>query len=205
MNDSIYAPPKADLSKPGDSTAASNGDDAFYVVSMAKMTALFFCTLGLYQTFWWFKNWSNYKNLCAYNDTEGRSVWPLPRAIFSVFFVHSMYYEVDAYAAAKSRSLTWRIDSAATLMVGLLILSALCSQLSSKSVGSPYTDLGWILLLLPLYFSFRRAQLNINTACGDPQGLSNSKFTVANWIWIGLGTILWLLVLAGLMLPTPPA
>ncbi len=203
MNDSIYAPPKADLSKASD--GGSNGDDAFYVISMAKLTTLFFITLGIYQIFWWYKNWSNYKDLCRYNDSADRNIWPIPRAIFSVFFVHSLFHRVEDYAETKSRALNWKIDTTATMMVLLLIASGICSQLSSKGLGSPYTDLGWMLLLVPLYFSFRKAQQNINTACGDPQGLGNSKFTVANWIWIVLGILFWLLAMVGMLMPEPVA
>jgi hypothetical protein len=206
MNDSIYAPPKTDLSKASDRNLAdSNGDDMFYIVSLAKFTTLFFCTLGIYQIFWFFKNWSNYKNVCKFNDSEDRNIWPVPRAIFAVFFVHSLFREVDAHANAKSRPLTWSVDSSATLMVVLLIASGICSRLSNKGFGSPFTDFGWILLLVPLYFCFRQAQVAINTACGDPKGVSNSRFTVANWIWIVIGAVFWLLVIAGLVLPQPAA
>jgi len=52
MNDSIYAPPKADLSKV-DEGSGSNGDTSLYVISLTKLTTLFFVTLGNYQIFWW--------------------------------------------------------------------------------------------------------------------------------------------------------
>jgi hypothetical protein len=205
MNESIYAPPKADLSTAADIGSGSNGDDVFYVVSLTKLTVLFFCTLGTYQIFWAYKNWSNYKDRCRYIDSPDRNIWPIPRAIFSLFFVHSLFHKVEDFAEEKSRPLTWSIDTNATLLVFLLLASAICDRMSRGNVGSPVTDIASVLLLFPLYFCYRHAQIRINAACGDPQGQGNSKFTVANWIWIVCGTIVCLLALAGLILPDPDA
>ncbi len=49
MNESGYAPPKADLSKID--AVGSDGDNAFYVVSIRKFGLLFFFTLGFYQVY----------------------------------------------------------------------------------------------------------------------------------------------------------
>ncbi|WP_426209512.1 hypothetical protein [Massilia sp. TWP1-3-3] len=199
MHDSVYAPPKADLSKRSD--AGSDGDNAFYVVSTRKLALLFFLTLGLYQIYWFYKNWSSYKDRCRYASSQDQNIWPIPRALFSVFFVHSLFRKVEEYAIEKMRPLNWNISSDATLLVALLILSNVMGRLAGKNIGSPYTDYISLLLLVPLYFSFHRAQQFINISCGDPQGISNSKLTGANWAWMFTGAVFCLLAAVGLFMP----
>ena len=65
----------------------------------------------------------------------------------------------------------------------------------------PYTDYISRLLLVPLYFSFHCAQQFINISCGDPQGISNSKLTGANWAWMIAGAVFCLLAAVGLFMP----
>ena len=198
MNDSVYAPPQSDLHVLND--AGSDGDNAFYVVSIRKFTLLFVFTMGFYQLYWGYKNWSSYKDRSRYSGTQDQNIWPIPRAIFSVFFVHSLFTKVDLYAKEKMRPLSWNVDTIASIQIVLLILSSVSSRLSNKGIGSPYTDIMWVVLLVPLYFSFRRAQQAINISCGDPEGISNSKLTVANWAWIIVGSLFCLLILVGLSL-----
>ncbi len=120
-----------------------------------------------------------------------------------MFFTHSLFYKVEEYASDKQRPLNWKVDSHATSVVLLLILSGICERLSTKSIGSPWTDLAWLLLLVPLYYGYRKAQRYINAACGDPQGLSNSELTGANWAWMIIVGIICALAIADLFLPEP--
>jgi hypothetical protein len=198
MDESVYAPPKADLSKPGE--AGSDGDNAFYVVSMLKFTLLFFFTFGMYRIYWFYKNWSSYKDRSSYAGSRDRDIWPIPRAIFSIFFIHSLFHKVDEYATEKMRPLDWKVDMSATILVMLVIVSNVCGRLWDKDIGSPLTGLVWIATIPAMYFSFRNAQQCINSSCGDPEGVSNSKLTAANWVWITIGAIFLLLVI-GLLVP----
>lgn len=200
MTDSIYAAPKADLSMP-----ASEIDPAFYVVSVRKFTILFIATLGMYEVFWFFRNWSLYKRRARADNGIDGTVWPLPRAIFSIFFIHSLFYAVDTHAKEKQRPLGWNVDGLATPLVLLIIVSYVLNRLSYKSIGSPITDILSLLILVPTWFALRKAQECINQSCGDPEGESNNHLTAANYFWIALGTVLWLLIAAGLLLPETEA
>ena len=202
MTDSVYAPPKADLSP--SSEAGSDGDNAFYVVSMRKFALLFIFTFGLYRVYWLYKNWSRYKERCRYAGSTGADVWPVPRAIFSIFFIHSLFYKVEEYAEQQQRPLHWKVDTDATILVLTLIVSNISSRLWDKDIGSPYTGFIWVAAIVPLFISFRRAQRFINISCGDPDGASNSKLSAANWVWMSIGAIFWLMVMIGLALPDVP-
>ena len=202
MLEDIYAPPKADLTK----YAASDTADAvptFYVVSLRKFTVLYIVTLSMYQVFWLFKQWSNYRQQCRLEGAPDATIWPLPRALFAIFFMHSLFREIAAHAAAKMRTLEWNHGSHATWLVLMLVATSVLDQFSNRDMGTPYTIILALLLVIATCFSYRKAQACVNISCGDPQGESNSRFTWANYIWIAGGSIVWLLILTGLFIGDP--
>jgi hypothetical protein len=179
---------------------SQSGDDvvsvapAFYVVSRKKLSILYMATFGMYGVFWFYKNWSNYKN----RTMENRSIWPVPRGIFSIFFTHALFREVKAYGHDKTALTGWNNNSHATKLVLTTIVAHMLDRLSYRSFGSPYTDLASLVILVPLLIQFLSAQHMINASCGDPDGESNSRFTNANYAWIALGLIFWILGILGM-------
>jgi hypothetical protein len=196
MSDNIYAPPQSSgivpqtLDKP-----------MFYIVSKQKFSVLFVATLGLYAVYWFYKNWSSYKDNVPLASTGSSTIWPVPRAIFSVFFIHALFREVKAYGEEKSEVAAWSDNAHATTLVVLIVLSNAFDRLANKAIGSPATDILALLFIVPLLFQYRKAQEMINIACNDTEGASNSAFTLANYAWIVVGVIFWLLVAMGLFFP----
>ncbi|KQW93989.1 hypothetical protein ASC94_15715 [Massilia sp. Root418] len=187
MNDNVYAPPKAELGPDSRSMAGV----PFYVVSPRKFLILFIATLSIYQVYWLYKNWA------LYRQASGESLWPVPRAIFSVFFLHSLFRHVKAHKQEDAPG-EWNNNASAWAMVGLIVVSNTLSRLSSRAVGSPYTDWLSLLTLIPLALCFLPVQNQINARCGDPAGSSNDKLTGANLAWCVVGAIIWILALIGL-------
>jgi hypothetical protein len=192
MTTSLYAPPQADLAM----TKEAEGENAFYVVSARKFTILFLITVGLYQLYWFYQHWSIYKARAQYDDAMDRDIWPVARAIFAIFFVHSLCREVTAYAASKGREISSGLF-APTLLTLLLIVSSVFDRMSWKEIWSPYSDVLSLVMLLPLWIVSMRAQQYINACCGDEKGSSNNDLTGANLAWIIVGTLFWILVLIG--------
>lgn len=188
-------------------TESLNGDTAvfvpttFYVVGRKKLAILFLATLGLYGFYWFYKNWSNYKHYISNDFNPDRSVWPAPRALFSVFFTHALFREVKAYGHDKAEVAGWNNGSQATKLVLIMILSSVLDRLSRKSIGSPYTDIASLVILAPWLAQLLDVQQMINISCGDRAGESNVRFTKANYAWITLGVIFWILIGIGLFLP----
>lgn len=163
-----------------------------YVVSPKKFTILFLCTLGLYGVYWSYKNWSLYKS------SSNENVWPVARALFDIFFIHSLCNKIlpttEPVSDSKERA---NIEWYATKYVILAIFGRVCDQLSNKDIGMPYSYFV-STLLLPLTFQALYAiQLKINQHMGDESGCSNETLTWANYAWIVVGVLLWLLVLIG--------
>ena len=97
--------------------------------------------------------------------------------------------------------LQWRSAPTAAMMTVLLVISKMLDRAAYRSIGSPVTDVLSILILLPLLAYFLSVQDKINLVCNDPEGEGNACFTAANYAWIALGAVLWLLLFIGLFLP----
>lgn len=183
----IYAAPLSNLDEP----QTAGAEARFYVVSSGKLLTLYFLTLGLYQLYWNFKNWS------LHNRATDAGVWPLPRAIFAVFFTHSLFRHIAGYDATGKRG-DWASSGAATGMVVLLIIGNILSRLSWKGIGSPTVDILSLLMLVPTGLLLKRVQAEVNARCGDPDGRGNARFTAANIAWCVAGGLFWGLALLGL-------
>jgi hypothetical protein len=173
----------------------------FYVVSRKKLAILYLATFGLYGVYWFYKNWSNYKNCSSDKFNVDRSIWPVARGIFSIFFTHALFREIKGYGRDKAALAEWNNGSLATQLVLFMIASNVLDRLSYRSIGSPYTDIASILIMAPLLGLLLSAQHMINVSCDDPDGESNSRLTNANYVWIALGLIFWFFVILGFILP----
>jgi hypothetical protein len=186
VSDNVYAAPSANF----DERLDSDVEDRFYVVSTRKMLILFFATIGLYQLHWNFQNWQLHKR------ATGESVWPLPRAIFAIFFTHSLYREIAAYDSTGGNR-RWDSDVHASGMAFLLFISY---ALSWVGTNSTFLDVASILLLIPVGLLLKAVQVEVNIRSGDPSGSSNDNFTAANIVWCVIGGLIWFLVAIGLLL-----
>ena len=166
----------------------------FYIVAKRKFTVLFVATLGLYSIYWMYKQWSCYK-LSAHPDAKERKFWPVARAIFGIFFFHSLFRRVRQQAAGALDE--WENGAHATFLVILILISSVLDKLARKSIGSPVTDMLSLAMIFPLWFFYFKAQCLINISCGDPEGTQNSEFTAANYSWIVVGGVVWILAVFG--------
>lgn len=189
MDENVYAPPASNVVD-----AAPDGvNDDFYVVAPFKFCLLFFVTLGLYQLYWFYMQWARYRR------RTGATVWPLARTIFAIFFTHSLAQRLDEAVRARGASYAWSPSAAATIYVIAQIASSVFDRLSAREIGSPLTDLISIALLAPIGLSLLRLQRAANHASGDPRGDSNRHLTAANYVWLVIGALLWLMLLFGLV------
>lgn len=188
MDTNPYAAPTAPLEMPADTSAA------YYVVGLRKFTLLFFFTLGLYTIYWFYENWARQKR------RHKESIWPVPRAIFNIFFTHSLFRRVKGDIDKQALAHDWNAEGSATAYVLLSILSNVLERMSARDVGSPYTDLMSLLMLPAVYFPLRAAQKAINAAAQDSEGAGNAALTPANYAWILIGAIWWVVVAFGMAL-----
>ena len=188
MSESIYAPPEAEIA------VTAIEEDAFYVVSPKKFFLLSVLTFDLYFVYWFYRNWRQVKR------STGESMIPPLRGFFFIFFTHSLFRIVDEKIKSLGKSFAWSPGTLATIVVILSIVTNISDRLSSSNIGSPLTDFIGIALVPIIPAIMLTAQRAVNMACGDEEGVSNSSLTLANWVWMVIGGLLWLLVIAGLYL-----
>lgn len=189
MDSNPYAAPD---SQPVVETKDEN--QKFYVVAPMKFFLLYGATLGVYQIYWHYKNWSLFKK--SYRGDE----WPVMRAIFAIFFIHSLFREVDAQLKKNRSTHSWNPSLHATAIVILLIAERIIGRMSDASEDFNFLDLLTVLSIPLTCFFYYQAQKAINEACGDPEGLTNSSYSIANILWIAVGGLFVLLVAASVVL-----
>jgi len=185
VDENIYKAPEAELK----CYNSGDIDDDLYIVSLKKFSILFISTLGGYTIYWVYKNWKKY------NDKHQLGYWPVARAIFSIFFVHSLFGYVDDKLNEKNIDFSWNPTLLATIYVILVIFDRVVDRLPDMGTISLYLGLGAILLTFVDYKIFHIAQQAVNASQGEPDGASNSELTFANYFWIVLGLLIWTLII----------
>lgn len=188
MTDEVYRPPESELIV--ESEARQN---QFYVVSRKKLAVLYLTTLGFYGIYWFYVNWRNCR------DAFGIKIMPIPRAIFYIFFTHTLFNRVDALLKENKTGFEWSPKLWATCLVVLAIVSNILDRLAYREIGSPATDILTLVILPFTLFILLKAQEAINLSQDDREGMSNSRFTIANYFWMVLGILFWLLLVAMLL------
>lgn len=183
--DNLYQPPAADLSLP----AALSDEPPFFVSSPGKVVALFVLTCGIYSLYWFYQHWRA-------QDQETPGLLPAVRALFNVFYTHALFRRIaDKHAAAGLGH--WDYSGMAWFYVGMSLLSNFLDRIYQSTGISILTIIFLMLAVLPL----QEAQRHANRVSGDPEGRSNSDFTLANWVWAVLGVVFWTFILIGLFMP----
>lgn len=163
----------------------------FYVVAKKKFFILFIITFSFYSYYWFWKQWN------IRRKATGEKMWPIARAIFTIFFVYSLFEEIELAANEVTNNTNPRLHIAAVVYIIGEILFKLLDKISPIAIVYLTSA---ILLVGVLTFSAWQAQSQANIASLDAEGESNSRLTPLNYIWIALGTLLWLLLIVGTLI-----
>jgi len=164
----------------------------FFVVGIPKFLLMSAFTLGLYIVYWFYQNFKLQK---AKHNTDS---WPIPRAIFNIFFVHSFFESIEKSLVQKGIKFEWSYKDLATFYVVSVLASRLFSQLYTHKVFPPVTEIVALSLIPVIAYILTKAQKAINVHEGDPEGSSNSELSSVNYILLVLGCIWWALIIFGL-------
>lgn len=169
----------------------------FYVVSKRKLAILYLATFTLYTFYWFYKNWARYKGRHPEASRFGTTIWPVPRAVFPMFFTHALLRKVKAQGRHLPQVAAWHSGWTATFMVVWMILSAVIDLPLEGTAG----DLVSIAAVFPLLLPLLKSQQMINLACGDADGAGNDRLSKGHYVAIALGCLFWIATLIGLFLP----
>ncbi len=165
------------------------GQPRYFPVSVSKVAVLSLCTVGLYQFYWFYRNWR------LERAHTGERLWPIARAVFAPLFAYSLFQRIRREADADAPEPAW---SAGLLGVGYFLLNFM-----SWRVPDPW----WIALSLATALPLMLVQQSVNqlNALAAPGAPSNRRFSRTDVVLIVLGGLLWLLVLADTFVPAESA
>jgi hypothetical protein len=178
MEENVYAPPKAVLTDVG--SVNNNIAVRFFAVSPVKLVVLSTCTLGLYQIYWFYKNWVLIK------EHSEPDITPWARALFGFFWCYSCFEFI--------RNDERRLDLEPTLPAGPLAVGWIAASLTWR-LPEMYSLITFLapLLLIP-------AQRHVNRINGlvAPDHDTNTRFSAWNWLAVTAGGIFIALIALGL-------
>jgi hypothetical protein len=155
----------------------------FFAVSLLKLVVLSTCTFGLYELYWFWRNW----NLIRVSGES--EITPSLRTFFLLFYCYPCFIRIKLTGISR--------DVIPAPPIGIL---AICYLLIGFSWKLP--EPLWLICFLKVAFLLPiQSYVNrINTAVlpgHDP----NSRFSVWNWIAVIVGGLLLILAVIGSLLP----
>ena len=109
----------SDQTSSQDSKPTGNQGPALFPVSEGKLLTLYLLSFGLYGVYWFYKNWK------LQQPSMDKKIYPLLRAIFSIFFAHSLFKRINEQASKLEKKHRFNANFMATLYVVTIVLSHL--------------------------------------------------------------------------------
>ncbi|MBT8118286.1 MAG: hypothetical protein KJN89_01100 [Gammaproteobacteria bacterium] len=183
---------------PADHTMAGENAITYFPVSEGKLITLYILSFGLYGVYWFYKNWS------LLQPRIEKRIFPLMRAIFSIFFTHSLFKLIDQSAVTLERKHKFNANLLATLFVAAVVISNILDRVSVNSgVLNMLPDNTMIIISLIIFllsaYPLAVVQATVNRLNNDILGYLNHRYSAWNYLLIIAGTLLWLMVLLGLL------
>ena len=160
----------------------------FFAVSLFKLAVMSLCTFGVYEMYWFYRNWQAIRQREALELTRSwNSISPLWRTIFSVFYCYSCFARIDRYGAKAGVK---SIVPPAVCAAGWIILQFL---VVFPSEPWELASLLAVVFLLPVQSQVNRIN---ETVAGLPH--ANSRLSAWNWVAVVLGGLVLVLAVLGL-------
>ena len=156
----------------------------FFPVSPLKLVVMSTVTFGIYELYWFYKNWKLIKQR---TDSDIRPFW---RAFFGVLFCYSCFKEIKKVATSRGVSFPASPGWLAVLWIGLVL---------SWRLPDPY----WMVDILTPFvlFPIQKTVNDLNTIVA-PNHNPNARFSAWNIVITVVGGILFVLVIIGTFLPS---
>lgn len=159
--------------------SASESKPIYFPVSLTKFVVMHFCTVGLYQVYWFYENW---KLILEREQSEASPFW---RTFFMFIYCYALFEKVRSSAASLKVGHSVSVQVLAT---GWILLSTLLI------LPDPYGLIALlsILFLIPVQQAANR--INESLVPGHDR---NERFTAWNKVAVVIGGLLFILVVIG--------
>lgn len=148
---------------------------------MKRFIILSITSFGLYQIWWMFKAWR------FFAIKDNLKIMPAARAIFSIFFLYSLFNKIQNYAQANGYT---RSFSSAWMFVGYLLI------IFAYYLPDPYwlITLFDFIFLIPAFVALNYAKIQST----DLNAIRQEKLGAGHIIVVAIGSLFWLFILIGL-------
>ena len=190
---------KTDLDQAKNQTKpADENETPFFPVSEGKLITLYILSFGLYGIYWFQQNWKRQQPMMD------KKIYPVWRAIFLIFFTHSLFKRIDQQAVHLPQQHKFNANALATFFVAAIVVSNVIDRLSintdmAQSITNTILIITSLVLFLFSAYPLAKVQATINRINNDMLGYLNHKYSVWNYVLIILGTVSWLMLAMGLL------
>lgn len=174
-----YEPPASSVEASAETSTAAY----FFSTSTFKLAVMSICTFGIYELYWFYKNWVLIK------ERTGQKIMPSWRAFFAPLWAYSCFKNIKN--AANENSVP------ETLPIGLLAIVYFVLQALWR-LPDPYWLVSFFSFLLLIPANSVALSINEKLMSGFT---NNEKFSGWNWVGVVLGGLLFLLSLLGTFMP----
>ena len=170
----------------------------FFPVSEGKLITLYILSFGLYGIYWFHQNWKRQQPMMD------KKIYPVWRAIFSIFFTHSLFKRIDQQAVHLPQQHKFNANVLATFFVAAIVVSNVVDRLSintdiAQSITNTTLMITSIVLFLFSAYPLAKVQATVNRINNDMLGYLNHKYSMWNYVLIVLGIVSWLMLAMGLL------
>jgi len=190
--------PQPDVNGPYDGEVGKQNTLAFFPVSEGKLITLYILSFGLYGVYWFYKNWK------LQQPKMDKKISPVSRAIFSIFFTHSLFNRINNSATHLEQKHQFNANILATFFVGAVIVGNFLDPVSMnvnvlQGLPSNAVIITSLVIFLLSAYPLAVAQATVNRINNDMLGYLNHKYSVWNYLLIALGIIFWLMLALGML------
>jgi hypothetical protein len=162
--------------------AEGEGVPLYFAVSPTKLIVLSICTFGLYETYWFYKQWQVIK------QNERSDIRPFWRAVFCIFYMRALFRSIKDTAALYDVAADFNPLTMSLTFLGL----NLCAR---------FGNVGWLLAIFSFYpLTVVQGVANQINARVAPDHDRNAQFTAGNIVTILIGGLLLALALFGTLM-----
>lgn len=177
-------------SESGELKAEEDINQLFFPTSKTKLIVLSVCTFGIYQFYWFYKNWQILK------INQGLEILPFWRTFFTPVFCYSLFKKVRECAESNGIEVKY---NPGTLTAGYIFLSVTFFIPNIPTYISIPAMVMAVLVLIPA-----QSVINLLNVKVIPDIQINKKFGGGNIVAVVIGVLFWVLMVFAISSPIKP-
>lgn len=163
-----------------------NADIDFFYISLFQLFLLNFITAGLYQLYWFIKNWT------AVSNSDGKKRKPFWRGIFSIFYCYSLFKIILNEAKKIGYKTIYSPTFLFAFYIFLFIFDNIADEVSKK-INLPFPWYAWLIVIIIESIPIIIIQRAINYYKIEKKLPIKKKFTAGEMALIGLGIMMFII------------